>query len=59
MCLSVIFCFDQGRTFQVFEKVSFSLIMKYAPPSGTYVDTVNLIASERHTEQWMGITWLF
>lgn len=56
MCLSVIFCFDQGRTFQVFEKVSFSPIIKYAPPSGTYFDTVNLIASEKHTEQWMGIT---
>lgn len=53
MCLSLIFCFDQGRTSQVFEKVSSSLIMKYAPPSGTYFDTV---ASEKHTEQWMGIT---
>lgn len=51
------FCFDQGRTLQVFDKTSiFSLIIKYALPSGTYFDIVTLNASEKHTEQWMGTT---
>lgn len=57
MYFRLIPCFDQGRTFQVFEKNRlFSLIIKYVLPSGTYFDIVNLSVSEKHTEQWMGTT---
>lgn len=51
-------CFDQGRTLQVLDKARFffPLIIKYALPSGTYFDIVNLNASKKHTEQWTGTT---
>lgn len=51
-------CLDQGRfltrpdIFRFLTKPGiFSQIIKYALPSGTYFDIVNLNASEKHTKQ--------
>lgn len=42
-------CLDQGRFLT--KPDIFSQIIKYALPSGTYFDIVNLNASEKHTKQ--------
>lgn len=58
MCLSTILSvLIRAGLFRFLTKPDiFSLIIKYALPSGTYFDIVNLNASEKHTEQWMGTT---
>lgn len=49
------FCLIGGGLFRFWTKPDFfSLIIKYARPSGTCFDIVNLHASEKHTEQWIG-----
>lgn len=52
------FPFRSGKDFRLLTKpgIFFPLIIKYALPSGIYCDIVNLNASGKHTEQWMGTT---